>query len=71
MLYVTILKNNKEQNITLNQKQICSFHDIEIIQNKQTIKATEVRMSNGDIWIVIQPPFEDWHIDAFITSSEY
>jgi len=83
MLYLTILKDNKEQTITINQKQICSFHSIEIIHRNpikeisspqhsiQTIKATEVRMSNGDVWCVILPPFEDWHIDAFTTNSDY
>jgi len=67
MLPVKILHDNKEKQIALNLKHITSFS--EIIHNQK--KMTEIRMSNGDIWIVIDPPYDHWIPDMFSNESGY
>ena len=68
MLYVKISDiNNQEKYITINQKQICSFAQI----TKNDTVLTEVRMSNGDIWHVIEPEYNQWFPDSFITDVNY
>jgi len=68
MLSVTVIDNDgKKKEITINQKHLCSFH-LKIIDQKEV---TEVRMSNGDIWHVIEPPYSHWFPDTHTTSQEY
>lgn len=67
MLCVAVLINNEEKIITINQKHICSFFK-KTIGNK---KVTEVRMSNGDIWDIVDPIFDSWFVDSHITSTDY
>ncbi len=67
MLCATVLINNEKKEIIINQKQVCSF-------SKKTIdgqKITELRMSNGDIWNVLDPIFDSWYVDGHITSTDY
>jgi hypothetical protein len=68
MIPVTIIKNNQIKDIGINENQVCSFEEIEILHpTLNIIKATEVRMSNGDQWIVINPPYEEWQIDLCVS----
>ena len=67
MIYAQVIKNKKTKMVTINQKHICSFEFITLDEKK----ITELRMSNGDIWHVIDPPCEDWVADSFVTDVEY
>lgn len=69
MIYCTVLEDGKQKQVTINQKQICSFQEIEIGLNSK--KAIELRMSNGDVWIVLSPDYTSWIPDAFISGNEY
>lgn len=68
VIKVTVLDNSIEKIITINQKHICSFEEEKEVENRFV---TEVRMSNGDVWYVIDPGLEQWIPDAFITDTEY
>jgi hypothetical protein len=67
MILATVLHNSEKKQITINQKHVCSFEEI----YDSGIRYTEVRMSNGDVWRVIDPPFGDWLPDSFVTDKEY
>ena len=67
MFPVTIIRDGQEEVIVLNQKHVCSFKSLTI--DKKEI--TEIRMSNGDIWHVVDPPYKNWFPDSFTTSEEY
>jgi hypothetical protein len=71
MIYSTVLIDGKQKQVSINQKHICSFQEIEIELNNKITKATELRMSNGDVWIVITPDYTSWIPDAFISGNEY
>jgi len=63
MVVAKIIVNEHETDtVILNQRHICSFKKVEL-HGKE---CTEVKMSNGDKWIVIEPDFQSWSIDAFI-----
>jgi len=53
--------------IGVNQKHICSFSK-KILEDQNY---TELRMSNGDVWIVVDPSWQAWFPDICTTSTEY
>ena len=67
MIRITVLANSTEKQITVNQKHICSFEDAQIGDKI----VTEIRMSNGDVWHVTDPPFDFWLRDSWITDTDY
>ena len=67
MIPIKVLQNNEIKNVALNQRHVCSFSPVQI--NDKTY--TEVRMSNGDIWVVIEPPHNQWLIDQWVTDENY
>lgn len=71
MINCTVLKDGKQKQVSINQKHVCSFEEIEIIINNSATKATELRMSNGDVWIVILPDCISWLPDRFTTDTNY
>jgi len=67
MLSVTIVEDGKEIEIGVNQKHICSFRPIGPPEKLRT----EIRMSNGDIFEIIKPPYNQWQVDVYITDTNY
>ena len=67
MLSIIVIVDNKEKRIGVNQKHICSFSE-KYIDDKQ---CTEIRMSNGDVWNVVTPSYDEWFPDQFTTDTDY
>ena len=68
MIIIKILENEEKIEITINQKLISSFRPTEV-ENIGT--CTLVRMSNRDEFVVVDPPFEQWQVDGYITDTDY
>ena len=66
---VLIVNSNEIKTIAINQRQICSVEKIDAPepQNSRTL----VRMSNGDKWEVIDPPYNAWMLDFDAKDSDY
>ena len=69
MLPVKIFENNSQKEIVINQKHISSFEPIDLPDFPH--QCTKIRMSNGDEFHVVHPPFDQWQIDAYITDQNY
>ena len=68
LIIVKILENNEKKEIIINQKQISTFEPTEI---PVIGICALMKMSNGDEFVVIDPPFDQWKNDAYIADPNY
>ena len=68
MLLIKILENDQVKTVTINQKSVSYFRAID----KEGFETyTLIKMCCGDSFVVIDPPFEQWQVDAYITDQSY
>jgi len=68
MLLIKILEDNQINEITINQKNISYFRSVDTLSHGQ---CTFIKMTCGDEFVVIEPPFEQWQVDSYITPTDY
>jgi len=52
------------QKLLINEEQVVSVHPPE--KSGLTEGFTRLKMSNGDDYFIIAPPYDEWHNDLFI-----